>query len=188
MAPPGNGVEQMLRKRRCRSPVGFFNERCRRDLACSVDGNEELKLAFRAPQRRDVPSQGLQGKPLTTGFAPRDGRSTRDAMSLQAGGQRRARRLRGVAAVVQRKQRLPPEGDDHRLCGPVLTSLTVSRFRHLVAVFGFVGKTMQRIVFRPASRPNPRPGFARDACPLGPLRHRALPAAWQGMCTCPRKE
>ena len=52
---------------------------------------------------------------------------------------------------------------------------------------GIVGKTVHRIVFRPASRPNPRPDRARDACPLGPLRRKALPAAWQGMFTCPRR-
>ena len=92
------------------------------ELRGSVDGDEEIELALRGSNLGDVDMKladriGLEFA-FGGGFAFDLGQP-RDSMALQAAVQRRARqmrdgRLKRVQAVVQRQQRMPAEGDDHR--------------------------------------------------------------------------
>ncbi len=76
-----------------------------------------------------MPATGLRAVPradgvalelLALGLVAFDIRQARDAMTLQTPMQRRTRQVRdrgleSIEAVVQRQQRVPPEGDDCRL-------------------------------------------------------------------------
>ena len=92
------------------------------ELRGPVDGDKEIELALGGSNLRDVDMEiadriGLE-LPLGRGLAFDLGQP-RDSVALQAAVQRRARqmrdgRLKRVQAVVQRQQRMPAEGDDHR--------------------------------------------------------------------------
>ena len=92
------------------------------ELRGPVDGDEEVEFAFGGSNLGNIDMEiadriGLELS-LGRGF-PFNLGQPRDSMALQAAVQRRARqvrdgRLKRVQAVVQRQQRMPAEGDDHR--------------------------------------------------------------------------
>ena len=93
------------------------------ELRGSVDGDEEIKLAFRGAHFSDVDVKvadrvGLEF--LLGGLVAFDIRQSADPVALQAAMQRRTGqvrngRLQGVEAIVERQQSMPTERDDDRL-------------------------------------------------------------------------
>ena len=93
------------------------------ELRRPIDRDKEIELALSGSNLCDV-DMGIADRvslELTLGRSLAfDLRQPRDPMALQAAMQRRARqmrncRLKRVEAVVERQQRMPPEGDHDRL-------------------------------------------------------------------------
>ena len=120
---------------------------------------------------------GIALELLAVGFVAFDIWQARDAMPLQTPVKRRPRQVRdrglqGVEAVAQRQERVPSEGDNHRLLGlgqddgsgsvgPVFMSPTVARLRHFATVLGSIPSSRLSCA-SPQSRPRTDGGQAFD--------------------------
>jgi hypothetical protein len=93
------------------------------ELRHAADGHEEVELALLGPDLGDVDLEKADGvglEALASRLVAIGLGQARDAVALEAAKQSRARQVRdgglqGVAAVVQRRQRVAAEGDDDRL-------------------------------------------------------------------------
>jgi hypothetical protein len=93
------------------------------ELGRAVDGHEEVQLAGLSPDLRNVDVEEADRVALEPGalrLVPVRLGQPADAVALEAAVQARAGEvwdggLKGVEAVVERQQRVTPEGDDDRL-------------------------------------------------------------------------
>lgn len=103
--------------------VGGLCKLDERELGRSVDGDEEMELAFRRAHLGNVDMEEADriGLELALGrLVAIDVGQPRDAVALQTAMQGRARQMRDrrlqcVEAVVERQQRVPPKGNHDRL-------------------------------------------------------------------------
>ena len=89
----------------------------------SVDGDEEMELAFLGPHFGNVDMEEADRvslELLPRRLVPLDIWQLADAMTLEATMQRgscqmRDGRLQRIEAIIERQERMPPEGDNDRL-------------------------------------------------------------------------
>jgi hypothetical protein len=118
-----HGLKHVLQELPSCLPVCLVDELGHRKLACAVNADEQKQLPLSGLQLGDVDMKEADGvafellslRPVTLHV-----RQPRNAVSLQAPVQCRARQMRdawlqGIEAVIQRQQRVPPESDDGRL-------------------------------------------------------------------------
>src|SRR4029077_20988567 len=122
----------------------------KRKLRCAIDRHEEVELTLPGTNLGDVDvkvADWVAFERLLGDLVAGDLRQPADAVTLEASmqgrpGQVRNGRLQGIEAVVERQPRMLSEGDDDslflgrqdcraRAFGPMGTSLTKARLRHL---------------------------------------------------------
>ena len=119
----GDGGDQATQEISCGPPRDFLMQFDEGELRRPVDGDDEMELALSGSDLGEVDMEIADriGLELTLGRSLAfDLRQPGDPMALKAAMQRRARqvrncRLKRVEAVVERQQRMPPEGDHDRL-------------------------------------------------------------------------
>jgi hypothetical protein len=119
----GDGGDQPTQEVTRSLASGFLMQLDEGELRRSIDGDEQIEFALRGSNFGDVEMKmadriGLEF-PLGGGFAF-DLRQSGDPVPLQTPMKGRARQMRdgglqGVQAVVERRQRMPSEGDDDGL-------------------------------------------------------------------------
>ena len=95
----------------------------KRHLRRPVDGDEQVELPLFRSNLGDVDMEiadCVVGESARLGFSPRELGQAADAVPLEAAvlrqsGQGRIAWLQAVKAVIEREQRVAPEGDDDRL-------------------------------------------------------------------------
>jgi hypothetical protein len=105
------------------APGRFLVQLDEGELGRAINGYQQVETALLGTDLGDVDVEVAERVALELapdGRVAFDLRQLRDAVALETAVQRRARQVRdrglqGVEAVVQRKQRVPAEGDDHRL-------------------------------------------------------------------------
>ena len=118
-----NGFDERFEERCCGSHVCLFDELDHSELRRSIDGHEQVELAFGGPDLGQVDveeADRIDVELLPPGLVALDFRQTADAMTLQASvkrgaGELRNRRLESVEAVVQRQQRVLAKRHDDGL-------------------------------------------------------------------------
>ncbi len=121
----GHGFEHVLQELPGRLSVSCCDELSDGELGRPVDADEQVKFPFASLHLRDIDvkeADGVARELLPLGLVTLEIWQPRDAMSLQASmqrrtGQMRDRRLQGIKAVIERKQRMAPERYDRRLFG-----------------------------------------------------------------------
>jgi hypothetical protein len=127
----GDGGEQATQEISGGPPRDFLMQFDEGELRRPVDGDDEMELALSGSDLGEVDMEIADriGLELTLGRSLAfDLRQPGDPMALKAAMQRRARqvrncRLKRVEAVVERQQRMPPEGDHDRRHRHVWTPL-----------------------------------------------------------------
>jgi hypothetical protein len=119
----GNGCDQIAQELGGHHLAGLPMEFRTGELGGTIDGNEQIELAFCGLHLGDVDMEVADRvalELLLRRLVAFDIRQATDAMALQTAmegraGQVRNGRLQRIEAVVERQQRVPPKGDDHRL-------------------------------------------------------------------------
>ena len=139
-----------------RGSIGFRVQLGEGVFGRSIDGHEEVQLAFFGPHLGDidveeadrVDFEGLLARPVALNLG-----QAADPVALQKPVQRRAGQvwncgLQAIQAVVQWQERVPAKSEDDRLLsavstvergvfGPMGASCTKARFLHLATVLAF---------------------------------------------------
>ncbi len=122
MDPIRNDAQEIFEEFPGDFPIGFLNQLCDSEFAGPIDGDEDIQLAFSSLDLGNIDVKKADGSAFETlsfGLVSRDIRKPGYPVALKAAMQSRACQMRdaglqGIKTVIQRQQRMPAKGYDHR--------------------------------------------------------------------------